>query len=244
MLDGREPPRAHGPDRGPGRAPHLAALLGLLSAVPLTGCGSGSEPDQGVPRAPADGVVLDVDGLHVTATEIEEWVALLRRFDPTLGTDSTRRAVLSEYLLPLALSRREHAGRLEVLHENARALAEAAPSHAELVERSSTIRLATELRIFPIGTAPPLVDWAFDPSHFLQTSPPLPVPGGFVVVAVDGFEEGATRIAAAARLWHVPFVVFETSLERKEWLGEVRTKLAGKVRYVDPEYADALPEWL
>jgi hypothetical protein len=90
--------------------------------------------------------------------------------------------------------------------------------------------------------APPMSIFLFDPLLTGAVSEPIEIPRGHLVVAAHEYFEHASTAHDIVEATQVGYFT-HTIPEWDAWYGEERARVADKVSYVHPDYADALPSW-
>ena len=90
---------------------------------------------------------------------------------------------------------------------------------------------------------PAIAAYAFAPENLGRVSDPIPTARGFVLAASTDIIPGGTTSGDRVKLCRVDFWSSEND-EYSNWLGDMRTRLRGKVTYLDPELENAIPVWL
>ncbi len=217
-------------------ARRLSLPLPLLAAACT--CGEG-------PPSPPPEVALEIDGMRVLASEIAPLCEYLDAVDRHLGRNAKIAAVLDYHVLPLRLAQRAFAAQRRPLLESCTALRRAVDNGAypALVAKAGRVRGATALSVLRTELPLSLASWVFAADSIGQVSPVLETPQGFCLVGVWQVEAGATRTADRAEVFQVPFFTHAPD-EFDAWLRREKAAVAGRLSYVHPDYADALPPWL
>ncbi|HLU39548.1 MAG TPA: hypothetical protein VK081_09190 [Planctomycetota bacterium] len=215
--------------------------LGTLAAL-LASC---NEP----PAPPArPGVVLEIDGIVVEEHELEPLLDYIRQSGDRIGRAAAVRAVLDRHVLPLRFAQREFAAQRAELAERATAFRRSveASGNADPQLRSKGAILGGEPSGGLIGrSAMELAQaaWCFVEENLGQVSPVIEVPRGFCVMSVADYQPGLERSGDLVDAYQVPFYTHDKRAF-SAWWDERKRALAGKLTWVNPEYADALPTWL
>jgi hypothetical protein len=222
-----------------------------LAASPALGFAlasfAGSACDQ-APPAPRPGVVLELDGLVVEEADLEPLLTSVRNAGERLGDSFAVQLVLDGHLLPVLAARRAFAARRDELRQSAEAM-----RRSVLSSGGADPQLRAKGAIMGGEESPGLIGrnsmelaqaaWCFEPDNFGQVSPVLEVPRGFCLMSVADYRPGIERSGDLVNAYQVPFYT-HGKREFDDWWAEQRRVLAGKLTYVHPDYADALPPWL
>lgn len=207
----------------------------------LAQCGDDPQPEPG-PTVP--GAALEVAGVSIQRTAIEDYLPYFDTVDPRHGRKAKVREVLTQVLLPIAFQRRDFAAEREVLRERAAALQSVAQSYNELVERGAAFGGREPEEPYGRSTLPfPLARYAFDESNLGRTSEPIETGQGWALIAPRELLPGRTTAGDLCRAYVVLFH-HQTNDDYDEWWRAARAAARDAVTWVDPDLRDALPIWL
>lgn len=238
------------------QATTFSSALAACALLLLAACRDEATPQGGAMAAGANGgaatngdgeqVILVVDGLSFTRQQVEEFFPWLHSVHSRSGRNLLAQYVLGDYLIPVALARREFRALRDEQQQRAATLRKVIGNggYPELVARGQAFGgFAPHPPVQSPRLALPLQRWAFDVENLGQVSPPLEVPEGFALIAAADVRTGVTRLEDTAEVFLVPFYT-HTAAETKRWLDQRREAIADRVTWVHPEWRDALPPWL
>ena len=200
-------------------------------------------------KAPGPDVVLELDGISVTRSEVADWYSYLDGLDPRIGHAFRDRQILEQHILPLKFAQRMFRQHRAELLANAEALVKVAPTLAELASVSKTAEdpkqrgyapeRATARTDVPLAMARAI----FAADKLGQVQGPIETPQGFVVVANRKLDKGITAFEDRADPW---IVLFNTHMAREfdQWWRGARETAGKRVTYVHPDFKDSLPDWI
>jgi hypothetical protein len=216
------------------------AIVACLGSALVAAC-SADSPAQ--PAPPAPGVVLSIDGVQVTAAEVDALTARFDAFDSRVGRATRIRYALDSWLLPLKLAERAFAAERAVQLERAEALARAVDNGGYPALRAQGAAHGRELRetrrAFPL----PVADWLFAIENVGRVSPVIATPQGFTLVSAYQIERGTTRMHDRVEAFQAVFYTHDAR-QFDAWVNEQRGRIADRIGYVHPDYREALPAWL
>ncbi len=203
-------------------------------------------PDDQPSPPPGAGVVLEVDGLQITAEELRQFDDYFENLDPTMGRNYRTRELLDQFVLPLRLARRAFAEDRAEKRQRATVLAEAVGNsgYAGLVERGEVYGGVKPDHPYSRNDLPlPLARFAFDEDHLFKVSPPIEVAQGFALIATFQLMQGISTVEDQAEVYFVPFYTLD-SAQFATWYEVQRDRIRNRVTFVHPDYREALPPWL
>lgn len=222
----------------------LLAALAPLALLGLCVC----KRDPAPPARPA-GVVLEIDGLTIERREIEEWYPYLESIEPRLGHKTRIRAILANHVLPQRLAARAHWQRRAELRLKAEGLARLATNYTDLMALAQKSeepehRGYAPARPFAYSDLPyALARAVLDEQRLGQVQGPIETPQGFAVLSTKRIIKGTMTPENLAESYVVLFYTHDAK-GFAEWLLPAQSSAAGRVTYVHPEFADALPDWI
>ena len=227
-----------------------AALLGtaLLGAALLGAASSCTKEPQEQPVAPnpeptADDALLTIDGITITFGDLAEGVAYFDSLNPNASKRTKMHRVLDELVLPLKFARHEFAAERQELLAQAVALRAIAGNVQELDEASdSELMIRRRKTVTPRDVEIPIARYLFDPTQIGGVSQPIEVPQGYVLAGAFDLEQMQLVLLDRCDALQVLFSNHDISAWR-QWLGDLRARIADKVTYFHPDYRDAMPSW-
>jgi hypothetical protein len=221
--------------------PHRARLaLCLLAGLFPGSCGSGDQP------AADPGLVLEIDGLRISAEELADFEDYFRELDPTMGRNYRIGELLDQFVLPLHLARRAFGEERARARDLATSLAALVGNggYTELVKRGEVHGGYQPESPFGRNQLPmPVARYAFDERHLFQVSPPIEVPQGFCVIATYKLLQGVSTVQDRVEAYVVLFDTQSTG-GFSTWYKAEKQRIGDRVTYVHPDYRDALPPWV
>jgi len=200
------------------------------------------------PNPERKGVVLVVDGIEVREADLEPLLTFVRNGGGRLGRNAAVQAVLDRHLLPVRFAQRAFASERAALRERAEAM-----RRSVMASGGADPQLRAKGAIMGGEETPGLVArnamelaqaaWCFDLEHLGLVSPVLEVPRGFCLVSFCDHQPGLERAEDVVNAYQVPFYTHDRN-QFEAWWTEQKRALSGKLTYVHPDYADALPPWL
>ncbi|HLQ38517.1 MAG TPA: hypothetical protein VK348_11990 [Planctomycetota bacterium] len=227
-----------------------AVLVLLLGGCSRCDGGSGQPappPPNHDDQLPPDGErLLGFDGIDVTIGEVRPFVEFWRRIYPHWSLRATICKVLDSYLLPLRLAQREFPQQRAEQLQRATSLHAVASNSAELAAQcklQGELLTAYHSDVTVNKVETPVALFLFDRSRLGATSEPIELPQGYLIAAAVKLHEGGV---VGDDYIEALQVVFYTHQKRpfQQWLQDAKTKVAGKVTFVHPDFRTAVPEWL
>lgn len=209
--------------------------IGLI----LCACGPEDQP------SPPPGVVLEVDGLEITAEELAQFDDYFESLDPTMGRNYRTREFLDQFVLPLRLAQRAFPEDRAEKRQRATVLAEAIGNggYSALVERGEVYGGYKPDHPYSRNDLPlPVARFVFDENHLFQVSPPIEVAQGFALIATYRLMQGISTVQDRAEVYFVPFYTLDSS-QFATWYEVQKDRIRNRVTYVHPDYRQALPSW-
>jgi len=220
----------------------LGTLLSCDQSIPVVN----PDPPPG-PRA--TDAALTIEDVSITHGEIEALVEYFRSTDPRMGRNKCIRALLDQFLIPLAFVARDKAPELKTQRQRAQALVEALgeAGYDELVDKARLIPgLQVQKGMIRQHVTIPEQQWLFDDIRVGQMSPVLASPVGYSVVAAKAKHIGHTTASDSADIVIVPFHIF-TPKEFDLWYADLKLRLEqlppSAFRF-HQDLSDALPPWI
>lgn len=221
------------------------AIAGAMLGAALTTAGCDDAPPAPQVRP---GVVLELDGITVRDAELGDLLGYLARSGERLGRSFAAQTVLDRHVLPMRFAQRTFAVQRAALREQAEAMRRSvmASGGADPQLRAKGAILGGEASpglLSRAGMELAQAAWCFVPENLGVVSPVIEVPRGFCLLSVADHRPGVERTGDLVDAYQVPFYTHDRKAFEAWWDEQKRT-LAGKLGYVHPDYADALPAWL
>ncbi len=216
-------------------------LVATLTSSIFLGC-NGKDPGPAPPPAP--GVILEVDGIRIMRQEVDDWYAYVEGYQPTAGRKQAIAFFIETHLLPLRAAERAFAAERSQALERAQGLRSVAGNSLELADKAAQLpEYVAASNYARTDLEPAVAPFAFALENLGRVSDPIPTPRGFVIAAAVDLIPGGTTFSDRVRLCRVDFWM-SSGQEYVDWLRDLRSKLQGKVTYLDPEFEHAIPNWL
>jgi hypothetical protein len=154
------------------------------------------------------------------------------------------RRTLDDHVLPLRLAQRAFAKERSEQRQRAEALRAVATNIEELDRATAQMQSRRRSNVSRNKVHLPVAMFLFDPLNVRGASLPIELPTGwFVVGAYDLIESPAQVLDDYCDALQVGFVT-HTADQWRTWYDAQRQDLATKVTWVDPAWANALPDWI
>lgn len=196
--------------------------------------------------SPPPGVILEIDGLRVTAEDIADFEDYFRELDPIMGRAYRTRELLDQTVLPLLLARRAFAEQRASEKRKAETLREMIGDggYYELSGRGEPYGGFQPELPFGRNSLPRAVArYAFDDHHLFDVSPPIEVSQGFCLIATRRILRGTTTVEDQVEAYVVPFYT-HAGQEFADWYEREKERVGHLVTYVHPDYREVLPPWV
>jgi hypothetical protein len=221
--------------------PSSLLLAAATTGAILWGC---EDQDPGPPPAPAAGVILEVDGLRVMRQEVEDWYAYVESYQPTAGRMQAIAYFIETHLLPLRAAERDFPEARARALDKAHGLQSVAGNSLELQDKGPGLpEYVPATNYSRTDLEPAVVDYAFALENLGRVSEPIATPRGFVLAASIDMIPGGTTFSDRVRLCRADFWM-SGDQEYFDWIRDLRSRLEGKVTYLDPDFRHAVPDWL
>ena len=201
------------------------------------------------PKPATTDAALTIEGVSITHGEIEELVQYFRATDPRMGRNKCIRALLDQYLIPLAFITRDMAPALKAQRQRAEALVQTLGSagYDELIEKARLMPgFQLHQGMIRQHVTIPEQRWLFDDLRVGQMSPVLESQFGYSVVAAREKHIGHTTASDTVDMVVVPFHIFSTK-EFDLWYADLKQRLEqlppSAFRFHE-SLSDALPPWI
>ncbi len=230
-------------------APMAAAspLAFALLLVAVAACTDKEKPQQ--PATPPqeaelkpDDVLLVVDGITIAWKDVRERVEALDELAPEFSRKKKIQKVLSDYTIPVLFARRDFAEQRNAQRELATTLRNASGNVDEL-QKNANGRPFRRERISRGNVDLPVADFLFTPENLGAVSPPIELPGGFVLAGCLDLTQTRVPMEDTCECVMVGFFTHDSQAEG-QWELDLRTRLPQLVTYVHPDYRLAMPPWL
>jgi hypothetical protein len=229
----------------PAAAASRIAFALLLAAVPA--CTDKEKPQQ--PATPPqeaelkpDDVLLVLDGITIAWKDVRERVEALDELAPEFSRKKKIQKVLSDYTIPVLFARRDFAEQRNAQRELATTLRNASGNVDELLKNANGRPFRRE-RISRGNVDLPVADFLFEPTNLGAVSPPIELPGGFVLAGCIDLTQTRVPMEDTCECVMVGFFTHDSQAEG-QWELDLRTRLPQLVTYVHPDYRLAMPPWL
>ncbi len=204
--------------------------------------------DDTKPAPPRVGVVLEIDGIEIRETELDELLAYVQASGDRLGKSFAARVVLDSHVLPLRVAQRALAPQRAELRAKAeglrRSVMDSGGADPQLRAKGAIMGgEASRGLVSRAGMDLLQAAWCFPPENLGLVSPVLELPRGFCVMSVSDQQPGIELSGDLVNAYQVPFYTHERR-EFEAWWAEQKQLLRDKLTYVNPDYVDALPPWI
>ncbi len=221
------------------------ALALLLAAVPA--CTDKDKQKQ--PATPPqeaelkpDDVLLVADGITIAWKDVRERVEALDAIAPEFSLKKKIQKVLSDYTIPILFARRDFAEQRNAQRDLATTLRNASGNVNELLQNANGRPFRRE-RISRGNVDLPVADFLFEPGNLGAVSPPIELPGGFMLAGCIDLTQTRVPMEDTCECVMVGFFTHDSQAEG-QWELDLRTRLPRLVTYVHPDYRLAMPPWL
>lgn len=221
-------------------APRAARLLLIVTGT-LAACRD--HPPEPSPQVEAD-LALQVGEARVMRSEIEALLPYFDTVDRRIGRSTRIRNLLANHLLPRAAARVAFGEQRAEQRRRAEALAAVVGNGGYPALRAQGRHSGREYadatrESFPLQVAA----WLFDPANLGRVSPVIETPQGFTLASAFDLVRGETPHQDRVEAFQATFYTHSPA-DFSTWWDLQRRQLAGAIRYLHPDYRDALPAWL
>lgn len=187
--------------------------------------------------------LLVLDGIEIRLDEVAPYLEFLLDSVPEGGRKTAVQRVLEEHLLPLRLAERAFPQERASARALAETMKQVAGNAAELEQHAAAMPTKRRTNYPRLHARLPVAMFLFRPENLGAVSDVLAMPEGFVLVGSFDLHDSVQALQQSVDAVEVGFFTHDGAGFR-DWLAAERTRVAGKLTFVHPDYVFALPDWI